>query len=180
MNPGHDPPRRKPGGLLSLALAPAAEAIDPVCGMTVDPATASASLVHDGHTYYFCNPSCRTKFQANPARYLSGAKEAMEEAPPPAPGTEYVCPMDPEVVSDRPGPCPKCGMALEPRTVTAEEGPNPELADMSRRLWVGLALGLPVFLLAMADMLPGRPLGSLDRGVLNWLQLALTTPVVLW
>src|SRR5205085_5592439 len=93
---------------------------------------------------------------------------------------EYSCPMHPQVVSDRPGSCPICGMALEPRTITPEEGPNPELADMSRRFWVGLVLSLPVFLVAMADMLPGRPLHALDMQLLNWLQLALATPVVLW
>ncbi|MFO0809008.1 MAG: HAD-IC family P-type ATPase [Gemmataceae bacterium] len=93
---------------------------------------------------------------------------------------EYTCPMHPEVVSDHPGSCPKCGMALEPRTVAVEEGPNPELRDMSRRFWVGLALGLPVFLVAMADMLPGRPLHVLDMRIVNWVSLLLTTPVVLW
>ncbi len=95
---------------------------------------------------------------------------------------EYSCPMHPEVVSDHPGSCPKCGMPLEPRTVTAEEGPNPELADMSRRFWVGLALSLPVFLLAMADMVPGHALQFLHTHValVNWAQLALATPVVLW
>jgi Cu+-exporting ATPase len=93
---------------------------------------------------------------------------------------EYSCPMHPEVVSDRPGSCPICGMALEPRTVTAEEGPNPELVDMTRRFKWGLVLGLPVFLIAMADMLPGRPLHAFDMRLLNWVQLALATPVVLW
>ncbi|MBX9628851.1 MAG: copper-translocating P-type ATPase [Gemmataceae bacterium] len=88
--------------------------------------------------------------------------------------------MHPEVVSDHPGSCPKCGMALEPRTVTVDEPPNPELADMRRRFWWGLALTVPVFLLAMADMLPGRPLHALDMRVVNWVGLVLTTPVVLW
>jgi Cu+-exporting ATPase len=89
--------------------------------------------------------------------------------------------MHPEVVSDHPGSCPKCGMALEPRTVTLEEGPNPELADMSRRFWVGLALSVPVFLAAMTDMLPGGPLHHLvGMTVLNWVQLVLASPVVLW
>ena len=109
---------------------------------------------------------------------------ALEPVAGMTPGTkaEYSCPMHPEVVSDRPGSCPICGMALEPRTITApEEGANPELVDMTRRFWVGLALALPVFLLAMADMLPGRPLHRLlDTQTLNWVQLALTTPVVLW
>src|SRR6185312_11941792 len=94
---------------------------------------------------------------------------------------EYTCPMHPQVVRDQPGSCPVCGMALEPRTVTVEEPPNPELADMTRRFWVGLILSVPVFVLAMADMLPGRPLhGLLDMAVMNWVQLALATPVVLW
>jgi len=93
---------------------------------------------------------------------------------------EYSCPMHPEVVSDRPGSCPKCGMALEPRTATGEEGPNPELTDMTQRFWVGLVLGLPVFLVAMADMLPGGLLQGLDMRLLNWAHLTLSTPVVLW
>jgi Cu+-exporting ATPase len=92
---------------------------------------------------------------------------------------EYVCPMHPEVVSDHPGSCPKCGMALEPRTITLEEGPNPELVDMTKRFWVGVALGLPVFLVAMADMIPGNPLHHY-AGPLNWLQLVLSTAVVFW
>jgi Cu+-exporting ATPase len=162
-----------------------AEAIDPVCGMSVDPHTAAASAVYEGQTYYFCCTHCRERFQADPVRYLSGV-----QAPQGVPddshasagaGVEYTCPMHPEVLSDHPGSCPKCGMALEPRTVTAEEGPNPELADMSRRLWIGVVLGLPVFLLAMADLLPGQPLHHFfGMQVLNWFQLVLATPVVLW
>jgi Cu+-exporting ATPase len=101
-------------------------------------------------------------------------------APGPTTKVEYSCPMHPEVVRDAPGSCPICGMALEPRTVTVEEPPNPELADMTRRFRVGLLLSLPVFVVAMADMLPGRPLHPLDMRVLNWVQLALATPVVLW
>ncbi|MEO2089201.1 MAG: copper-translocating P-type ATPase, partial [Gemmataceae bacterium] len=94
---------------------------------------------------------------------------------------EYTCPMHPQIVRDAPGSCPLCGMALEPRTVTAEEGPNPELADMSRRFWVGLALTLPIFVLAMGDMIPGKPLHHLlDMTAMNWVQLALATPVVFW
>jgi Cu+-exporting ATPase len=189
---------------------------DPVCGMVVNPAAASASATHGGRTYYFCSTHCLDRFRAEPARYTAPSAPSPAPAPTasgqtytcpmhpevrqqgpgtcpkcgmalepvdPAAGTkiEYTCPMHPEVVSDHPGTCPKCGMALEPRTVTAEEAPDPELADMSRRFWVGLVLSLPVFVLAMADMLPGRPLHHLlDMAVLNWVQLALTTPVVLW
>jgi Cu+-exporting ATPase len=93
---------------------------------------------------------------------------------------EYTCPMHPEVVSDHPGSCPICGMALEPRTVTVDQGPNPELVDMSRRFWVGVVLSLPVLVLAMSDMVPGRPLRSLNMQVVNWVQLFLATPVVFW
>src|ERR1700676_4665578 len=103
----------------------------------------------------------------------------MEPVAPVGGHVEYVCPMHPEAVSDHPGSCPKCGMALEPRTVTLEEGSNLELATMSRRFWVGLVLSVPVFVLAMADMLPGRPLHPY-MSVLNWVQLLLSTPVVLW
>src|SRR5690348_16124247 len=111
-------------------------ALDPVCGMTVDPASARASSVHNGQTYYFCCPSCKAKFEADPARYIGPAPVAAPAAPAPA-GTKYTCPMHPEIISNSPGTCPKCGMALEPLTVTAEEVANPELRDMSRRLWAG-------------------------------------------
>jgi Cu+-exporting ATPase len=158
-----------------------APAIDPVCGMTVDPRHAAGSAVYDGRTFYFCSPHCLEKFQADPPRYLTPSS-----APPPPPTpqaagqVEYTCPMHPEVVSDRPGSCPKCGMALEPRTVAVEEGPNPELVDMSRRFWVGLVPSVLLMLLAMGDMLPGEPLRFLGMRTLNWIQLVLATPVVLW
>jgi Cu+-exporting ATPase len=95
--------------------------------------------------------------------------------------TEYTCPMHPEVVRPEPGECPVCGMALEPRTVAAEEGPNPELVDMTRRLWASAALALPVLVLAMSEILPGRPVHhALGGRALTWIELALATPVVLW
>jgi Cu+-exporting ATPase len=145
--------------------------------MTVDPASAPATLVHEGQSYFFCCPSCLKKFQADPEKYLGGAvREAM-----PAPADAlYTCPMHAEIKQDHPGSCPLCGMALEPFTATLEEGPNPELADMSRRLWISVTLTVPVLLLAMADMLPGHPLRFLNMHVANWVQLILTTPVVLW
>jgi Cu+-exporting ATPase len=146
--------------------------------MTVDPATARASTTHAGQTYYFCCPSCLQRFQADPERYLNKGAAPADAAR--VPGAVYTCPMHPEVVSDHPGSCPKCGMALEPKTVSAEEGPNPELVDMSRRFWVGLVLSLPILVLAMADMIPGRPLHRFDMQVLNWVQLVLATPVVFW
>jgi Cu+-exporting ATPase len=177
MNHEHgQPPGSRPGGFSLPLLAPAV-AVDPVCGMTVDPARAAGSVEHGGQTYYFCSPHCVQKFRANPQAYLTGTP-AREECPPGAgaPGaTEYFCPMDPEVVSDRPGSCPKCGMALEPRTLSADEGPNPELTDMSRRFWVGLAFGVPLLVLAMSPIVPHdwQPAAS-------WVQLLLATPVVLW
>ncbi len=168
---------------LPMVSAPTGGAIDPVCGMTVDPATAAASTVYQGQPYYFCHPGCLRKFEADPQRYLAPAPLPPPSAPKPPPeappGTkiEYICPMDPEVVATEPGACPKCGMALEPRTILLEEGPSPELADMTRRFWLGLALGLPVFVLAMGHMLLGRPLLP-SHAVSEWLQAILTTGVV--
>jgi Cu+-exporting ATPase len=99
----------------------------------------------------------------------------------PATRIEYVCPMHPEVVRDEPGSCPICGMALEPRTITLEDEPNPELADMTRRFWISAALSLPLFLVAMSDMIPGQPLQHLvSPRLLTWFQFVLATPVVLW
>lgn len=140
---------------------------DPICGMTVDE-SSPLRADRDGQTYYFCSEHCRKKFvgQSQPVRSA-------------ATSVEYSCPMHPQIVRDRPDTCPICGMALEPRTVTPEESPNPEMVDMSRRLWVGLGLGLPVFVVAMADMLPHNPLHSFSA-TLNWVQLILATPVVLW
>jgi Cu+-exporting ATPase len=149
--------------------------LDPVCGMTVDPATAKHTAEHGGETFYFCSAGCKAKFEADPGAYLHKAS-----APPPAsPGVIYTCPMHPEIRQPRPGACPICGMALEPETVTAESGPNPELADMSRRFWIALALTLPVFALEMGGHLAGLMLLH-DRQTSNWVQLALSAPVVLW
>ncbi|MGE5244985.1 MAG: heavy metal translocating P-type ATPase [Betaproteobacteria bacterium] len=235
----------------------APSAIDPVCGMTVDPAKGKPTVDYNGTTYHFCCQGCATKFQADPEGYLSGARpKGMQTTPmaaPVTPGTmkpmpkpgaehaaprhsttqhpgtghaspepparslwicpmdpevesvtagacpkcgmalepaitpapvatvEYTCPMHPEVVSDRPGACPKCGMALEPRVITLEEAPNPELVDMTRRFWTGLALALPVFVLAMGDMLTGGALGHrIGTTTVNWIELVLATPVVFW
>jgi Cu+-exporting ATPase len=160
---------------LGLSLAPAAPpAVDPVCGMTVDPAHA-ASRTFQGKTYYFCSPGCARKFEADPERYLSGAVEPMGQpapAAPPGSKVEYVCPMHPEVVSDHPGSCPKCGMALEPGTVALDEGPNPELVDMTRRFVAGAVLTLPLVVL---HLLPLE-----HSPYLQWAQFALATPVVFW
>jgi Cu+-exporting ATPase len=148
--------------------------IDPVCGMTVDPHTAKHRAEHHGHTYYFCAASCRSKFIADPQKYLgTRAPEPVVE------GATYTCPMHPEIRQIGPGPCPICGMALEPELVTADTGPNPELADMRWRFWIGLVLALPVVVLEM-----GGHFAGLDRWIApalsNYVQFAFATPVVLW
>src|SRR5438552_1123972 len=116
MTAEHDHPPRKPG--LGLPLVSSPTAIDPVCGMRVDPATAHGPHRHEGRDYYFCCPHCLNRFAADPRRYLEPRPNPAAAAVPP--GTKYTCPMHPEVVSDRPGSCPKCGMALEPLEVAAE------------------------------------------------------------
>ena len=191
--------------------------VDPVCGMNVK-LHSPHKTEHDGKTYAFCCGGCRKKFEADPSRYLSSAVAAEPELQKAIAGAVYVCPMDPEVREDAPGPCPKCGMALEPemvaapatktewtcpmhpdivrdepgscpicgmalepRTVTVEHEENPELADMKRRLRVGVFFTAPLFLLTMAEMIPGVPAGALLRGTGGmWIQMLLAAPVVLW
>jgi Cu+-exporting ATPase len=150
---------------------------DPVCGMTVDPHTTPHRHEHAGHPYYFCSAGCRTKFVADPEKYL-GQMESKPSQPVPE-GTIYTCPMHPQIRQVGPGSCPICGMALEPELVTAEAEPNPELADMTRRFWIGLVLALPVFVLEMGGHLTNLH-GIIDQKWSNWLQFALATPVVLW
>jgi len=148
---------------------------DPVCGMKVDPHTARHRAAHGGRTYYFCSARCREKFESDPAHYLE--KDKTPATPVPA-GTIYTCPMHPEIRQEGPGSCPICGMALEPLLVSADSGPNPELADMTRRFWIGLALTIPVFALEMGSHLLGVDL--IEQPYANWIQSALATPVVLW
>ncbi len=162
------------GGSKPAAASSETSVKDPVCGMNVDPHTAKHRATHEGHPYYFCSEGCRAKFVADPARYLS--TKPVVAAPE---GAIYTCPMHPEVRQVGPGNCPICGMALEPVTVTAETGPNPELVDMTRRFWIGLALSLPVLALEMGSHLTGLD-HVIGRSTSNWLQLALATPVVLW
>jgi Cu+-exporting ATPase len=157
--------------------APAAgPATDLVCGMSVDPASAKHSAEFAGQSYHFCCAGCREKFLAEPQRYLGGAPAGV----PPAPaGAIYTCPMHPQIRQVGPGSCPICGMALEPETPAAETGPNPELVDMTRRFWVAVALAVPVAVLDMVA--PMTSLGAVvGEQALNWLQLVLATPVVLW
>src|SRR4026208_999930 len=158
--------------------------IDPVCGMTVDPEHAAGSVEYQGKTYYFCSTHCVHRFRENPESFLSPQPIGITrqpKAPSAAPGQKYPCPMHPEIVRDAPGSCPICGMALEPVTVSLEDEENPERVDMSRRLWVCLFLTIPVFAIGMSDLIPGQPLQHrVGQSTLNWLQLVLATPVVLW
>jgi Cu+-exporting ATPase len=196
------------------------EHIDPVCGMTVDPADAAGSYEYQGKTYYFCNQSCLERFRDHPSEFVQSDGSAKPPAFAPVPGArayicpmdpevrstepgacpkcgmalepdlsdpsalmkvEYTCPMHPEIVRDGPGACPICGMALEPRVVGLDEAPNPELVDMTRRFWIALAFGLPVFVTTMADMaLGGGLMRILDMRTVNWIGLIFSTPVVLW
>jgi Cu+-exporting ATPase len=156
---------------------PVTTVIDPVCGMTVDPLATAHHAEHAGRAYHFCSAGCRTKFVADPERYLAPAPAKPAAAVPE--GTIYTCPMHPEIRQAGPGSCPICGMALEPETVTAATGPNPELADMTRRFWVGLVLALPVFALEMGGHLTGLMM-IVSRHTSEWVQLVLATPVVLW
>ncbi len=142
---------------------------DPVCNMTVDPSRAAARVDHDGASYFFCSAGCAAKFEADPARYV---RPSASPPAPAQPGATYTCPMHPEIVRDGPGACPICGMALEPRVAALEEGPNPELVDMTRRFWVSAVLAIPVLLLAMSPFVAGS--------LRVWIELALATPVVLW
>src|SRR6185436_18853852 len=154
----------------------AATVRDPVCGMTVDPAASKHRFDYRGATYHFCSAGCRTKFAADPASCLE--KDSKPKAAVPE-GTIYTCPMHPEIRQVGPGSCPICGMAIEPEIATADTGPNPELADMSRRFWIGLALTLPVFALEMGAHIVGGH-GFIDQGLSTWIQFAFATPAVLW
>src|SRR5215470_13123478 len=192
--------------------------LDPVCGMFVDPQKARGSLDHKGKTYYFCSPRCVERFQAEPEKFLNmpaviqlgGISAPTPKAPQPAPvqpaapGTTWICPMDPEVRESKPGPCPTCGMALEPQTIeytcpmhpeivrdrpgtcpicgmaleprvaaSAHEEDDSELRSMQRRLWVSAALSIPVLVSALVSL-------PLSQAQIDWLQLVLATPVVLW
>ncbi len=152
-------------------------ATDPVCGMDVDRASAVHFLQHGGSGRYFCSSGCKGKFEANPGSYL-GPRPEVE---PMASGTQYTCPMHPEIVRDKPGSCPICGMALEPMGVpTGDEGPNPELVDFTRRFWVSAILSLPLLIIAMGPMLGLQVRDWIGEPLASWLELLLATPVVLW
>jgi Cu+-exporting ATPase len=170
--------------------------VDPVCGMQVDPATSKHVLEHEGARYAFCCAGCLNKFKADPKQYTAkpaaccgghghghgnghGHKHAPASHPTLVAGARYTCPMHPEVLRDGPGDCPLCGMALVP-IAGAGETDDSELRDLARRLWIGIALSAPLFLLAMAPMVGFHELFGLQPKVRGWIEFALGTPVVLW
>lgn len=157
--------------------------------MSVEKNSAAGSVEFEGQTYFFCSSHCVEKFRGEPHRFLAPQVQPLTQigtqreppAPPPAVGREYTCPMHPEIIRSRPGSCPICGMALEPRTVTTDTEENPELTNMTRRFWVSVLLTFPVFLIGMNDLIPGRPFNRLaSMNVLGWIQFVLATPVVIW
>ena len=149
-------------------------AIDPVCGMRVNREGARHRFAYRGVEYFFCSPRCRERFAAEPEKF-SKPKQPEPLAPE---GSIYTCPMHPEVRQVGPGSCPICGMALEPEQVSLDQGPDPELIDMTRRFWIALALTLPLFVIEMGSHFGAMHL--LPSAWSNWISLALSTPVVLW
>jgi Cu+-exporting ATPase len=151
---------------------------DPVCGMDVSAPSDERKFEYEGKTYFFCSSSCLQKFKNAPEKYLGKTEKPQKAAPHPG---SYTCPMHPEVLQDHPGACPICGMALEPKIAAADEQENQELILMTRRFWVCLVLTVPVFLLAMSDIIPGQPLQKMvSMKVLIWIEFVLAIPVVLW
>src|ERR1035437_6147537 len=189
-NPMFAPPKgveMEPSMLKEVAVDEAGKAMnamtgtsvkDPVCGMAVDPNKTSHRHTYQGRSYYLCSAGCKGKFVSQPTKYLAEQPGRVEK---PATGTIYTCPMHPQIRQGGPGNCPICGMALEPVTATAEVSSNRELADMTRRFWVGLVLTLPVFVLEMGGHIPSLGLHDLvPPRISTWIQFALSTPVVLW
>jgi Cu+-exporting ATPase len=151
-------------------------ATDPVCGMSIDPATTPHIEAHGGERHYFCSAGCLAKFKADPDRYAAkGAPVAADTAE----GAIWTCPMHPEIQRPGPGSCPICGMALEPVMPAAADGPSEEYRDMRRRFWVGLVFALPVLALEMGGHVTGLH-QFVGRQTSNWIQMLLATPVVLW
>ena len=148
--------------------------VDPVCGMQVDPATTPHHAEHAGNAYHFCSAGCRAKFLADPTRYLNPVEPAPPVVAPP--GTQYTCPMHPEIVRDAPGTCPLCGMALEPMLPSLDDEENPELTDFRRRFWWTLPFSAATLVLAMGGMY----LTAITPTLRTWLEFAFSTPVVLW
>ena len=153
------------------------EHVDPVCGMKVRSASAAGQYEFGGKSYFFCSEHCLNKFRAAPADFLDTREDST--APLAQEGVEYTCPMHPEIVQMGPGSCPICGMALEPRVVSLTDEPDPELLSMTRRFRISAVLTLPIFLMAMSELVPGLQGLVPARGSL-WIQFLLATPVVIW
>ncbi|MEO7425948.1 MAG: heavy metal translocating P-type ATPase [Fibrobacteria bacterium] len=172
---------------------------DPVCGMSIRPDKAAGHSEFGGRTWHFCSTGCKTRFDAAPESFAGKAEPANSSPEPiksgpgglqlptakqsgndPSESKAYTCPMHPEIVRDRPGSCPICGMALEPRTVSLKEEENHELTEMARRFWISLGVTLPLVAIAMGHLIPGRPFDGLFMGIQSWIELAMATPVVLW
>ncbi len=151
---------------------------DPVCCMDVDPDLSPHRHEHGGRTFYFCSAGCAAKFAGDPAYYLLPPQE--RPAPTVLTGTQYTCPMHPEVVRDEPEACPLCGMALEPMEVTVEKPPNSELIYMTRRFYIGAIFAVPLLVMTMGDMLPGVSFANILGAGFEWTQLVLATPLVTW
>jgi Cu+-exporting ATPase len=157
------------------------DVLDPVCGMTISPADSVGEVEYRGHTYYFCNQSCLDRFKASPEEFVGPGAGSRQISAPADPEAEYTCPMHPEIRQTGPGSCPICGMALEPVNISLDEQPNEELDGMTRRLRWSIALTLPILLVMVDEFLPGQPIHArIDARALNWTELALATPVVLW
>ena len=148
---------------------------DPVCGMTVDPLKTAHHAAHDGDDYHFCSAGCRTKFVADPDKYLGDAPRPEPQA---TPGGIWTCPMHPEIRQEGPGTCPICGMALEPEAPSLDDAPNPELVDFTRRFWVSALLAVPLLIVSMVAEILGIEIVS--PAASPWVQLALSAPIVLW
>ena len=151
------------------------KARDPVCAISVDPATSQHHATHEGQDYHFCSAGCRTKFVDSPDTYLADNPRPQPGAPP---ITMWTCPMHPQIRRDAPGSCPLCGMALEPEAPSLDDAPNPELVDFTRRWWVSAVLSVPLLILTMGADLFGHHLVS--PAISPWLQLALAAPIVPW
>jgi copper-(or silver)-translocating P-type ATPase len=155
---------------------------DPVCGMAVDPESAQHRHQHDGQIYFFCSQHCLHKFQDDPRAYMGTAGASHEKAGSAAVGDDavYTCPMHPEIEQIGPGICPKCGMALEPKQTSADEGPSAEYIDMRRRFRISAVLALPLVVVAMGRHIAPSTFDFVSAGWLNWFELAVATPIVLW
>ncbi len=156
---------------------PSDEALDPVCGMTVDPATTPHHAQHGGIDYHFCSAKCRERFAARPEIFLDGAAVPPDQGPR---DVIYTCPMHPQIEQIGPGTCPICGMALEPKEITLNEGPSAEYLDMRRRFVVSAILTVPLAAIVMLRHFWPMSVEAFGPRTLDWAEFTIATPVVLW